>query len=463
MKGLFLKTFVWFWLTTIITISATYFISSRLTDNNRHTHDIDEIVAHYFEEFEQELNEQGIGEFARELKHQRLPRGIGILLVDDHNNVIAVKRVPKPILQHYLDTGNWPEPRGVKLNIKAKAFEIDARQLTLFILWLPKKVHADNFNHRPWFKPFQRTPGWAAFRLLLALLVSGLICYFLARYISKPIVKLRAAVNQVEQGNYDHKVAAEFKNRSDEIADLASDFDRMSDEIKNQFQQREELLRDISHELRSPLARMRVASELIKEKIDASNSSEIDRIECEISRLDDLIGEIIDFSKLTNQSSQVNKQQINLVELIQQIIADVNFEGESTHKQATFNTSYTRVDIYANKTLIMRAIENVLRNALKYSANDTDVTCSLALENHQAIIAVADKGPGVPEHELEQIFEPFYRTSKSRDRKSGGTGLGLAISKQAIEVHQGEIKANNGEEHGLVVTIRLPLSTQTIQ
>ncbi len=458
MKGLFLKTFIWFWLTTIITISATYFISSRLADDDRHDHDIDEIVEHYFEELEQELSDDGIEGFSRELKHQRLPRGIGVLLVDDNNAVVAVKRIPKPILRHYLDQGNWPKPRGRELNLKQKNIQVDAKKLTLFMLWLPKKLHSEHADHQPWFKPFERTPIWAGFRLVVALLVSGLICYLLARYISKPILRLRSAVNQLEQGNYDIEVAGEFSKRNDEIAELATDFDRMSAEIKNQFQQREDLLRDISHELRSPLARMRVASELIKSKTETSTFSEINRIEREIHRLDELIGEIIDFSRLENQSEKVEKQQFNLIELTSQIINDVNFEGNADKKQVVLNTSHKQIQLNANKTLISRAIENILRNAIKYTAHQTNVMCSIDILESIIVIKVEDQGPGVPEQQLKKIFEPFYRSSKSRDRDSGGSGLGLAISKRAIELHAGEINAENDKENGLVITIRLPLA-----
>ena len=457
MKGLFLKTFVWFWLTTIITISATYFISSRLTDSNWDHHDVNEIINHYFEELEEELNEHGIKEFSKQLKHQRLPRGIGILLIDNHHNIVAVKRIPEPVLQYYLDKGQWPKPRGRQLSIKQKTFAMDDKKLTLFILWLPKKLHAKYRDHKPWFQPFERTPIWAGFRLLVALLVSGLICYLLARYISKPILKLRSAVNQVEQGNYDIEVASEFKNRNDEIAGLASDFDQMSAEIKSQFQQREDLLRDISHELRSPLARMRIASELIKSKSLTPNLSEVERIETEIHRLDELIGEIIDFSRLENQSAEISQQQFDLLELVNSIIDDVNFEGKAESKQVLLDTNSQQIPLNANKILIARAMENILRNAMKYTAANTNVRCSVDILRNTVSIRVKDQGPGVPEQQLEKIFEPFYRLSKSRDRDSGGTGLGLAISRRAIELHGGEIKAINASDDGLVITIRLPL------
>ena len=459
MKSLFLKTFIWFWVTTIVTISATYLISSQLLDNPRHSHDLDELVEHYFDESQEKLNDDGIVKFNQWLEHRRLPRGVGILLLDQNNSVIAKKRIPRPILEYYLDNKKWPEPGGIKLNMKQHIVETSSGQLQLFALWLPKKTEFGNPNHSPWFKQFsKRTPGWGAFRLFIALLISGVICYLLARYISKPIIKLRGAVNDLQQGKFDTNVAGEFKNRNDEIAELAADFDQMSTELKNQFKQREDLLRDISHELRSPLARMRIASELIKSRLNNNNLSEINRIELEISRLDELIGEIIDFSKLKNTNQNLSLSQFDLSELLQLIISDANFEGKTGNKKIEFHPAdLNNIEINANKTLISRAIENVIRNALKYTTDNTNVIVTIRQENRSAIITIHDQGPGIPENQLDMIFEPFFRVSESRRRESGGTGLGLAISKRAIELHNGEIHAINDHQCGLVITIQLPL------
>jgi signal transduction histidine kinase len=281
-------------------------------------------------------------------------------------------------------------------------------------------------------------------RLFAILLTAALLCYALARYLVKPIIKLGTATKHFADG--DLQVRTGIKRR-DEIGQLAKDFDEMAERIESLITSQTRLTRDISHELRSPLARMNVALELARNS--PNNETFLARIETESNRLNEMISNILTLSKLESKSETIDKKEVNLAKLFENVVADAKFEAEAKGKSVEI-LQKDDCKIIGNERLLRSAIENVLRNALRYTKDKVEV--SLQTKQNTAFITIKDYGDGIPEAELKEIFQPFYRVSESRTRKSGGIGLGLAIAEQSVHAHKGEISAQNTND-GLIVEI----------
>lgn len=305
---------------------------------------------------------------------------------------------------------------------------------------------------------------WAGLtlRLLIAVIISGLICYLLSRYLTYPLNSLGHAAQLIARGKLSTRVGYLRGHEHDEIAKLTHEFDRMAEEIETLVHAKERLVSDISHELRSPLARLRVAIELARKKASSHIYPELERMETECERLNTLIGEMLEFARLHHISELSGFSEVNLVDLLQDILYDAQFEFSKTGKRIVIDKLQPAV-ILADKKLLHRAIENVLRNALHYAKDPGEVIVSTRKNIHknQYDILIKDDGPGVPYTELENIFNPFYRVDVSREKKTGGTGLGLSIAKEALALHKGHITAENIEPSGLCVTISLILSNST--
>lgn len=290
--------------------------------------------------------------------------------------------------------------------------------------------------------------------LAFALVISGLVCWWLARYISKPLERLQSSARSLAAGNLEARVGEEFSSRRDELGVLARDFDTMSDHIRMLIASKEDLLRAMSHELRSPLARLRVASGLAR-RPQADITKQLDRIELEAERLDQLIGQMLQLSQLRAKPT-LPAEPIDVTSLLSEVVEDARLEASATDKNVAW-TAGESLWLSGDHDLMRSAIENVLRNAVRFTASGSAVAVSLTRDQHEAVIAIQDQGPGVPEAELERIFEPFYRVAEARDRDSGGTGLGLAITARVVGLYKGQVRAQNAPAGGLRVEIRLPL------
>ncbi|MBA2706079.1 MAG: HAMP domain-containing protein [Blastocatellia bacterium] len=303
-----------------------------------------------------------------------------------------------------------------------------------------------------------RSPAlWDHLLHLLAIIaVSGLFCYWLARYLTAPVTKLRAATQELARGNLSARVAPSFGNRRDELAALATDFDQMAEQIESLVNGQRRLLGDISHELRSPLARLNVALELARLRAGDEAATALQRIEREAETLNEMIGQLLALTRLENHTEAVEKSSFDLVQLVREIIDDADYEAKNRNRSVEFEGPDT-CNILGNEQLLRRAIENVVRNAVQYTANETAVEVTLDCGG-QAVITVRDHGPGVPAETLDKLFRPFYRVDEARDRNSGGTGLGLAIAERAVRLHGGTVEAANVATGGLVLTIILPVS-----
>ncbi|HKP46957.1 MAG TPA: ATP-binding protein, partial [Pyrinomonadaceae bacterium] len=294
-----------------------------------------------------------------------------------------------------------------------------------------------------------------ALHLLAILAVSGLFCYWLARYLTSPITRLRAATYELARGNLSARVGPSLGSRRDELVSLAADFDQMAEKIESLVNSQRRLLGDISHELRSPLARMNVALELAKQRSGGEAQVALQRIEREAETLNEMIGQLLALTRLESHAENIETSQFDLARLLAEIIEDADFEAANRQRAVKLSSSGT-CDIVGNEQLLRRAIENVIRNGVQYTAPATDVEVKLSCEQNTATVTVRDHGPGVPNEVLDKLFRPFYRVDEARDRDSGGTGLGLSIADRAVRLHGGNIQATNATGGGLMITISLP-------
>jgi two-component system, OmpR family, sensor kinase len=293
----------------------------------------------------------------------------------------------------------------------------------------------------------------------IALVVSAITSWWLAQHLSAPIRRIQEGARALASENLDIRVSEGLEDRKDELAVLARDFDAMAGQLRANRSATTQLLRDISHELRSPLARMRVALGLARQP-PADMMRQLDRLEREIERLDSMISQVLKLARLHGAESQIEKESFELDEVIEEVVRDANFEGAV--KNCTVNVQGSaNAAIVGNRELLRSAIENVLRNAVRYSPAKNPVDLSVARARSGLEIAIADHGPGVPPADLERIFEPFYRVAESRDRDSGGEGIGLAITAQVMKAHGGCARARN-TPGGFEVRLSLPDSALAV-
>jgi len=288
--------------------------------------------------------------------------------------------------------------------------------------------------------------------VLIALAVSALICWWLARYISAPVTKLQHVARTLASGNLDTRADQQLCQRRDELGVLAKDFNEMASRLRAQMISKEMLIRDISHELRSPLTRLRVALGLAQ-RGDDTLGLQLERIERDIERLDALIGQTLQLSRLSG--AKPGSENVELGQLVSEIVEDARFEADATGRHISESIA---LDLSARGSgeLLRLAIGNVVRNAIRFAPAGSNVDVGTRLEGGAAIVAVRDHGPGVPEPDLERIFEAFYRVAEARDRDSGGIGLGLAITARIMALHGGGAKAKNAADGGLIVELRFP-------
>lgn len=307
----------------------------------------------------------------------------------------------------------------------------DGQRYVLIVRW-----------ERPRMVPFFGESPFRYIRYAVLLLTGLLLCWALARYLSSPIGKIRDATRELADGDLKTRVADRIGGRSDELADLARDFDDMAARIEALVTSQQRLTRDVSHELRSPLARMNVALEIAKQKATPATAPMLERIERESAQLNEMISRILTLARLESGAEVVEHERIDLGRLVSEVVEDANFEAQAKGKSVAISQA-DRCSVMGSDELLRSAFENVLRNAVRYTDEGTSVDVQLISRNGQAQIRVTDHGGGVPEDELENLFRPFYRIGESRERTTGGIGLGLAIAQRAIKAHKGTIEARN--------------------
>lgn len=303
--------------------------------------------------------------------------------------------------------------------------------------------------------------GVPGLSILIGIISSGLVCYLLARYLTAPVVRLRAATQRLAAGDLSARAGGRATRRRDEMAELVRDFDTMAERMEATVNAQSRLLNDISHELRSPLARLNVASALAHQRAGVEAHSALERIDLEAERLNELIGGLLTIARLESGNDSRQKSPILLGELIEGIAADANFEAQG-RKCGVECVIQEECLVAGAPMLLHSAIENVVRNAARYTQEGTSARITLergaGSAGPEALVRIVDSGPGVPEEALDKLFRPFYRIDDARGRKTGGVGLGLAITERAVRLHGGTVKASNRREGGLQIEIRLPLA-----
>jgi two-component system sensor histidine kinase CpxA len=300
-------------------------------------------------------------------------------------------------------------------------------------------------------------PGTQVAVLSIAIAAAAVMSLLLARYLSSPIVHLQKASRALAAGALDTRVGAPFTRRRDEVGTLAKDFDKMAERVQALVVAKETLLRDVSHELRSPLARIRMALALAERRAGAQSQPDLARIEREAERLDALVGQVMTLTRLRTTDAP-RRDLLRLDTLVGEVVDDARFE----YPDATVEYSPAEeISLRGDADGLKSAIENVVRNAMIYGDRGKPIEVRLDAGPATATVRVLDRGPGVPPGELERIFEPFYRTDTSRDHRQDGQGIGLAITARVTELHGGTVSAANRAEGGLQIALELPLDRTT--
>jgi two-component system sensor histidine kinase CpxA len=468
MRTLYLKIFVWFWLAMVLVgsvfvISAATLMRQDVSDEWRPMigGSLAMMANRAIEVYEREGGE-ALGEVLQSSeRHNRSTQ----LLFNDELEELAGRDVPdeaSDLVSRAFETDETIFAQLQRRQFAARFVEGPTGSRYVIMSQMPRG--------RPGRRP-PRTLGSYFFwldepREVLILLfavaaTSGVVCYGLARYLVAPVQKLREATRSFSGGDLAVRVGPAVGKRHDELSDLANDFDFMAERVGLLVTTQQQLLSDISHELRSPLARLNVALGLARQRAGDGANDALDRIEREAERLNELIGQLLVLARLEEGPSAHESAAVNLKRVVDEIVADADYEARS-RKRSVVVTASEPITLDGNEWLLRSAIENVVRNAVRYTEKGTQVEVSIERRDAgggQAIsvVRVQDHGPGVPPEALEDLFRPFYRVADARERKTGGTGLGLAISERAVRWHGGSLAAENAADGGFVVEVRLPI------
>lgn len=299
--------------------------------------------------------------------------------------------------------------------------------------------------------------------LLASILISGTLCFFLARYLSRPAEILKDATRRIAEGDFDYRVAPLMKGRRDEMGSLANDFDKMSEKLQQSVAEQQRLIKDVSHELRSPLMRLQFALGLAQQKSDGQVEQEIDKARKAADYLENIIADILSLP-IHNQQPWPLADTIDLVLLLESLIEDLNPQCQAKAVIIEFDHASDLEDgalVATHGNSLVGVFDNLLSNALRHTPANTKLQCNIASAGNNWRVQIQDQGPGVASEFLQSIFSPFFRTDDGRDRNSGGVGLGLSIARRTIGLHNGSIEASLVKPHGLCMTVFLPKSTDS--
>lgn len=451
-RSLYLKIFIWFWVVMIIINVALFaaFALTRPTPTRRSWRDLAQVGPNA--QKAGEIYEQsGAAALAATLQATEKSTGVNATFFDESGKELSGRPAP-PEANELIERA--AQSRELEFNfagrntVVARPIVTAKGQRYTYVAHIP----------RPPFQPIWQTLG---LRLLISLVIGGIFCFWLARYLTTPLLKLRSTTNELAEGNLGARVANKLTKRRDEVGQLGRDFNVMAERLESMVKAQQRLLGDISHELRSPLARLGVALGLARQRSGNDATGALDRIERESDNLNEMISQLLTLTRLESNTDGRKRTDVDLEALVRDVAEDADYEARSQNR-AVQVVSSENCSIMGVEELLRSAVENVVRNAVHYTPEGTAVEVALRKQNggsdNFAVISVRDRGNGVPEDSLEKIFRPFYRTEDARDRQSGGgTGLGLAITERAVHLHGGTVEATNAVDGGLSVEMRLHL------
>jgi len=432
MKSLFAKILLWFWCALVLTIVGSAFISAlNVNQNDDEGSPVARLVTFQLEEARTayELGGRpGLKSFLDTLHRVYDAEGV---LTDESGRDLLSNEDRSNLIRH-------------------------ARRRALYeIFRADSTVARRSDDGRYWFffiVPRARVGSWFLQpEHVFVMAAAVFFCYWLALYLTRPVRKLQKAVELFGHGDLSARAGA---TRQDELGDLARAFDRMAGRIQTLLTAERRLLLDISHELRSPLARLAVAIELARSGEEPDLA--LNRIQKEADRLNSLVGQLLQVTRAEGDPASLRREPVRLDQLVKQLVEDSSLEASSRHCQLRYEQREP-VTLAGDAELLRRAVENVIRNAIRHAPPQSDVEVKLTRNNGRVVVDVRDHGPGVPEEALPRLFDPFYRVETDRNRTSGGIGLGLSIARRAIELHKGAIRARNARP-GLEVELDLPVS-----
>ena len=457
MKTLFLRIFLSFWLALALFIVLAILVTLAMRPPGENA-SVEALQSKFLEDAVHAYQHGGAEETRKYLRGLRESHHVWAFVFNEQGQDITGRRPPEWIERVRQGKGHTIESLWGRLGpmqfLRPTMTAADGHRYTM-VIQFPPEEHA-------LVGPY----GNLSLVILIAVVSSGLVCYPLARYLSSPIVRLRAATRKLAEGDLSARAGAPRFGRRDEMAELVRDFDSMAERLEKLVKAQSRLLSDISHELRSPLARLNVALALARQRSGPEAQNSLERVELEAERLNELIGRLLTIARLETGDEALQKYPLDLGELVTEIAQDADFEAQDRHCHVQVTTAEDCF-VIGDAGLLHSAVENVVRNATRYTAEGTTVQVHLERSGAgkpEAMIRVSDSGPGVPEDALEKIFRPFYRIDDARGRRTGGVGLGLAITQRAVRLHGGRVAASNRPGGGLVVEISLPLAPeQTIE
>lgn len=458
------KLFFWFWLIAIFSVFSTHIISTQLSDTPFVKDNLikqskvlpafrgDMRQLHNLIRYNSYHRDESLKAFLKKQNNKRA-KGKNIWLKNNLNNrLFSSKNITSNTVEHYLLNNDFKQnsltqPSTVqftKIRLTGPlAITINKIDYQIFI--------SSKAKHPP---PFLFVPLWL--RIAIPVVISFILLWFLAKYSSKPLLIIQEAANRLGNGELTTRVD-KLDLRSDELGQLAKSFNQMAEKLEGSISAQQRLLADISHELRSPMTRLQLAVALAHKSVNSAEELEkyLLRCETEVTRLDDMLGNVIALSRLENTLPNFSNKPIALTNLLHDLINDAQFLADEKAIEIHFSTQ-NNIKINGDEQLLASALSNILNNAVKYSNDKGKICVALTIEKQWIRIEISDSGAGVPEDSLIQLFKPFYRVQNDRARSTGGSGLGLAIAQQAILAHYGKINAFNNKHNGLTVVIKLP-------
>lgn len=432
-----------FWLTTICTILANIYITKEIAFSEFKSEHFKEKIEMLAKEAVQLYENEDLKTLKKWYRHTYRKEGLRVSLLDNELKPIGQKHAPfKP---HKSDT---------LLPSKPEDFNTAPLPLTYYQITSAKgKIYTLHILPSPALRSKYNTDELHLYRFLSSFIIIFIGSLSLYRSIAKPLKVLQQASFKLSEGDFSVRTQTIIGTRKDELGQLAQAFDQMAVKIEALLTSQKQLFRDISHEIRTPLTRQKLAIELAKGS--DTPLEYLEKIEHQNTYIDTLVNSLLTLMKL-EETRLADFTSLDLNLLLNEVISEAELDSGAKGLELVAEFS-DNCFVLGDRILLARAFENILMNAIKYSPESKKIKVTSKQDNNKLIVTISDQGPGIPEHDLELILKPFYRSDQSRNQQTGGYGLGLAITQKIIQQHHGSLLINNLKPTGLAVTITLEL------